>query len=73
MTISTLSIDKEIRDSAARRAKEDKLSVSAVARMLLRDYAQGRISITASFGSSETYHAEFIEVDDELQKEMDKV
>jgi hypothetical protein len=40
MATSTLSIDKEIRDMAAKRAKAEKLSVSAVARMLLRDYAE---------------------------------
>ncbi|EKE27550.1 MAG: hypothetical protein ACD_3C00193G0003 [uncultured bacterium (gcode 4)] len=45
MTTSTLSIDKEIRDMAAKRAKAEKLSVSAVARMLLRDYAEWRIII----------------------------
>ncbi len=45
MPTTTLSIDKDIRDLAAIRAKTDKISVSVVARMLLRDYAQGRISI----------------------------
>lgn len=45
MTQSTFTIDKKIRDAASRRAKVDQLSVSAVARMLLRDYAEGRIII----------------------------
>lgn len=42
---TTLSIDKEIRDKAYIRAKKDKISLSAVARMLLLDYAEWRISI----------------------------
>ncbi len=42
---TTLSIDKEIRDKAYARAKKDKLSLSAVARMLLLDYAEWRIMI----------------------------
>lgn len=73
MTNSSLSIDKDIRDLAAKRAKSDKLSVSAVARMLLRDYAEGKISIGATIPSSETYHTERIDVDDTTQKLMDDI
>ncbi len=73
MATTSLSIDKDIRDLAAKRAKTDKLSVSVVARMLLRDYAQGRISIGSTFSAPETYHTEFIEVDNETQKTMDSI
>ena len=73
MTTTTLSIDKDIRDLAAKRAKVDKMSVSVVARMLLRDYAQGKISIGSTFSTSETYHTEFIEVDNETQKTMNSI
>lgn len=73
MAITTLSIDKDIRDLAAKRAKMDKMSVSVVARMLLRDYAQGKISIGSTFSASETYHTEFIEVDNEIQKTMNNI
>ena len=73
MTTSSLSIDKDIRDHAAKRAKADKLSVSAVARMLLRDYAEGKISIGSTFSAPETYHTEFIAVDDEIQETMDNI
>jgi len=73
MSTTSLSIDKEIRDLAAKRAKADKLSVSVVARMLLRDYAQGKISIGASFPVTETYHTEFISVDTDTQKTMDSI
>jgi len=73
MATTTLSIDKDIRDLAARRAKADKLSVSVVARMLLRDYGEGKISIGSTFSIQETYHTEFIEVDNEIQKTMNSI
>ena len=73
MATTTLSIDKDIRDLASKRASADKLSVSAVARMLLRDYAQGKISIGATVPSPETYHTEYIEVDTETQETMDSI
>ncbi|MFH1218397.1 MAG: hypothetical protein V1679_00980 [Candidatus Peregrinibacteria bacterium] len=62
--ITTVSVDKEIRNSAAKKAKQDKLSVSAVVRILLMDYANGKIQIG-------TRLAEPIEVDKETQKMMD--
>lgn len=73
MTTTTLSIDKDIRDLAAKRAKADKMSVSVVVRMLLRDYAQGKISIGSTFSTPETYHTEFIEVDSEIQNTMNNI
>lgn len=73
MATTTLSIDKDIRELAAKRAKVDKLSVSVVARMLLRDYGEGRISIGSTFSTPETYHTEFVEVDDEIQKTMNSI
>ncbi len=69
MTQSTFTIDKKIRDAASRRAKVDQLSVSAVARMLLRDYADGRITI----GTQVTGNYERIEVDGKAQKKMDSI
>lgn len=69
MTQSTFTIDKKIRDAASRRAKVDQLSVSAVARMLLRDYADGRITI----GTQVTANYERIEVDAKTQKKMDSI
>ncbi len=73
MATTSLSIDKDIRDLAAKRAKADKLSVSSVARMLLRDYGEGKISIGSTFSTAETYRAEFVEVDDELQNSMNAI
>lgn len=69
MSQSTFTIDKKIRDAASRRARVDQLSVSAVARMLLRDYAEGRIII----GTQIPGNYERIEVDARTQKKMDTV
>lgn len=45
---TTLSIDKKIYNRAAKQAKKQHISVSAVARMLLDAYAAGHIHIGAS-------------------------
>jgi len=42
---TTLSIDKETKILAEERARIQHMSVSAVARILLRDYALGRLEI----------------------------
>jgi hypothetical protein len=65
---TSLLIDKETHKIAGNRAKKDSLSVSAVARMLLRAYGEGKINIVATV---ETSHnpIEWSEVDsDELDK-----
>ncbi len=68
---TTVSIDKEVRDLAAAKAKTDKLSVSAVIRILLVDYAKGKINIGTHLASES--EIEIIEVDQSTQKLMDKV
>lgn len=68
---TTISIDKEIRDKAAKKAQNDKLSVSAVIRILLTDYADGKIQIGARIVSEPKI--EIIEVDEETQSMMDDV
>lgn len=68
---TTLSIDKEIRDKAYLKAKSDKISLSAVARMLLLDYAEWRITIWARMSSN--IQVSDIEVDDEIQQKMDNL
>ena len=45
MSNTTISIDKETKAKAANKAKQDKLTVSAIARILLNDYADGNIII----------------------------
>lgn len=68
---TTLSIDKEIRNKAYQRAKADKISLSAVARMLLLDYAEWRISIWARFNDDlEIFE---VDVDKETQEKMDNL
>lgn len=47
MSHTTLSIDKTIYNKSSKRAKKQHLSVSAVARMLLEAYAEGRINVLA--------------------------
>lgn len=73
MTTSSFSIDKEIRDMAARRAKADRISVSAVARMLLRDYAEGRIGIGSLMTPESSSHTQVVEVDEETRCLMENV
>lgn len=72
MWTSTLSIDKDIRDMASKRAKADKISVSAVARLLLKDYAEWRISIWSRV-ISWNINSNVIEVDIDTQKKMDSI
>lgn len=47
MAHTTLSIDKTIYNKSAKRAKKDYLTVSAVAKLLLKAYAEGKIDIMA--------------------------
>lgn len=42
---TTISIDKDLRDRAAERAKKEKLPISVIVRILLSDYAEGKIQI----------------------------
>jgi len=69
---TTVSIDKEIRDTAAQKAKEDKLSVSAVIRILLLDYVNGKIEIGTRLPEEEI-KVETIQVDKDTQELMDDV
>lgn len=42
---TTVAIDPRIKSKAVARAKQDQLSISAVIRLFLLDYAEGRLSI----------------------------
>ncbi len=66
---TTISIDKEVCGQAQKRAKMDRLSVSAVARILLAEYAEGKIQIGARI--VEDFEVRKIEVDEEIQNLMD--
>ncbi len=68
---TSLSIDKATKERAAERARRDKLTVSSVARILLSEYAEGRIEIGARTSEDDVI-AEEIAVDAETQALMDK-
>lgn len=68
---TTIAIDKETRDRAAKRAKKEKISVSAIVRILLTDYAEGKIQIGAHMPTD--IEMSEIEVDGKTQKLMDSV
>lgn len=68
---TTIYIDKKTKEKAAQRAKKDKLSMSAVMRILLSDYADGNIAIRANWVKIDK--VEEVPVNQEIQKEIDKV
>jgi len=50
---STISIDKKTKYKAAKRAKGDAIPVSTVVRILLNDYADGKIIIGSKMSLTE--------------------
>lgn len=68
---TSLYIDKDTKERAAQKAKSDQLSFSAVVRILLSDYASGKIVIGAR--SVNHYEVSDIPVDAETQAKMDSV
>lgn len=68
---TSISIDASTRDRAARRAHGEHMPLAVVVRILLNDYADGRLSIGARTGP--TVLAEEIPVDRKTQKRMDAV
>jgi hypothetical protein len=69
--VTTIAVDKDIRDKAAQKAKTDRISVSAVVRILLLDYADGKIQIGTKM--REEPKVETIEVDQETQNMMNTI
>lgn len=69
--VMSISIDKEIKDRAMQKAKTDNLPLSLVIRLLLLDYANGKIKIGSH--PVEVEKVEVVEVDDEIQKMMDDI
>jgi hypothetical protein len=69
MNNTTLLVDKEVKAKALKKAKEDTLSLSSVVRILLLEYAEGRIQIGAriALGTQE------VPVDNETQNLMDGI
>ncbi|EKD93370.1 MAG: hypothetical protein ACD_28C00161G0003 [uncultured bacterium] len=71
MTTTSISVDKKIRDKAAAKAKNDMISLSAVVRILLIDYAEDKIRIGSQ--SNQEFTIQRIEVDNETQSLMEDV
>lgn len=68
---TSLYLDKETKEKATLKAKEDKLSFSAVVRILVSEYARGKIVIGARTVSN--YEISEIQVDNQTQKKMDSI
>jgi len=74
MSHTTLSIDKNIYNKSAKRAKKQHLSVSAITRMLLDAYAKGQINIVAIQVDNpiELYELSNKEITPEVKKRSEK-
>ncbi|TSC60048.1 MAG: Uncharacterized protein Greene041662_274 [Candidatus Peregrinibacteria bacterium Greene0416_62] len=68
---TSIAIDKITRDRAALRAKNERMPLAMVVRVLLTDYAEGRLSIGTHMQREVT--AKSIPVDKATQKRMDSV
>lgn len=68
---TSIAIDKVTRDRAAKRAQLERMPLAAVVRVLLTDYADGRLSIGVRLAS--TVLAENVPVDRSTQRKMDDV
>lgn len=68
---TSLCIDEQTKRKAFKKAKEDQLSFSAVVRILLSDYADGKIVIGAR--SVKHYEVSEIAVDSVVQEKMDQI
>ncbi len=68
---TSLYIDEKTKEKASQKAKKDQLSFSAVVRILLSDYASGKIVIGAR--SITHYEVSEIPVDQETQTKMNTI
>lgn len=68
---TSIAIDKITRDRAAKRAQTERMPLAVVVRILLTDYAEGRLSIGAR--TQNDVIAETIAVDRKTQKKMDAI
>ncbi len=68
---TSIAIDKITRDCAAKRAQADRMPLSVVVRVLLTDYAEGRLSIGTR--TQNDVITETIVVDRKTQKKMDAI
>ncbi len=68
---TTITIKKDVKDKALEKARADGLSMSSVVRILLLDYASGKIQIGTR--TAEDIVIKSIEVEKGTQKLMDNV
>lgn len=68
---TSLYIDSVTKKKASQKAKKDKLSFSAVVRILLSDYADGKIVIGTS--TINHYDVSDVTVDADTQIKMDSI
>lgn len=68
---TSIAIDKITRDRAAKRARTDRMPLAVVVRVLLTDYAEGRIGIGTR--TQREIMTETIPVDHTVQMKMDSV
>jgi|GEM_PF-2768436 hypothetical protein len=65
---STIMVHKSVKDLAAKKAKAEGLSLSAVARFLLQGYADGKLNIGLVVGDQEIQR---VDLDSQTQKILD--
>lgn len=68
---TSISIDKATRDRAAKRAQRENMPLAVVVRILLNEYADGRLGIGARTEMQVT--AREIKVDAQTRRKMDGV
>jgi len=67
---TTIVLPDDLKKQLQKKTKQDGISLSAVSRMLLRDYASGKISIGAR-PSLDTSHIEAVEPDEWEKKAIE--
>lgn len=73
MNTTTIAIQKNIRDKAMNRAKQEGFSLGTIVKILLNDYIEGHICIgTKILNNTGVEKAEYIPVDKETQEMMDR-
>ncbi len=69
---STIMVNKSVKETAAKKAKKEGFSLSTVTKILLQDYAEGRVRIGSMPNDAfEIKKIAKITVDSETQKSMD--
>lgn len=68
---TTINLDPKIRLKASKRAKKDNMSLSGVIRLLLNDYAEGKLRVGIVLSDESEF--EVLSVDSDTQKTMDSI